>query len=33
VLRVLAEREGWAQVARLDGKRGWIPRDAIATVE
>ena len=30
VLRVLAEREGWAQVARADGKRGWIARDAIA---
>jgi len=29
VLRVLAEREGWAQVARPDGKRGWIARDAI----
>jgi hypothetical protein len=33
VLRVLADREGWAQVARADGKRGWIARDAIATVE
>jgi tetratricopeptide (TPR) repeat protein len=32
VLRVLAEREGWAQVARPDGKRGWIARDAIATL-
>lgn len=30
VLRVLAEREGWAQVARADGKRGWIARDTIA---
>ncbi|MCC6765569.1 MAG: BatD family protein [Deltaproteobacteria bacterium] len=30
VLRVLVEREGWAQVARPDGKRGWIARDAIA---
>ncbi|MCC6846913.1 MAG: BatD family protein [Deltaproteobacteria bacterium] len=30
VLRVLAEREGWAQVARPDGKRGWIARDTIA---
>lgn len=32
VLRVLAEREGWAQVARADGKRGWIARDAIAAL-
>jgi tetratricopeptide (TPR) repeat protein len=32
VLRVLAEREGWAQVARSDGKRGWIARDAIADI-
>lgn len=30
VLRVLTEREGWAQVARPDGKRGWIGRNAIA---
>ncbi len=32
VLRVLGEREGWAQVARSDGKRGWIARDAIAGI-
>jgi tetratricopeptide (TPR) repeat protein len=32
VLRLLAEREGWAQVARPDGERGWIARGAIATV-
>jgi tetratricopeptide (TPR) repeat protein len=32
VLRVLGDREGWAQVARPDGKRGWIPRQAIATL-
>ena len=32
VLRVLGEREGWAQVARPDGKRGWIARPAIATL-
>ena len=32
VLRVLSEREGWAQVARPDGKRGWIARGAIATL-
>jgi tetratricopeptide (TPR) repeat protein len=30
VLRLLAEREGWAQVARHDGRRGWIERDALA---
>jgi tetratricopeptide (TPR) repeat protein len=30
VLRILGEREGWAQVARADGNRGWIPRDSIA---
>jgi tetratricopeptide (TPR) repeat protein len=29
VLRVLAEREGWAQVARRDGRRGWVAREAI----
>ena len=33
VLRVLGAREGWAQVARADGNRGWIAREAIATVE
>jgi len=30
VLRLLGEREGWAQVARADGRRGWIPRDTVA---
>jgi tetratricopeptide (TPR) repeat protein len=30
VLRLLAEREGWAQVARGDGRRGWVERDALA---
>jgi tetratricopeptide (TPR) repeat protein len=29
VLHVLGEREGWAQVTRRDGRRGWIPRQAI----
>jgi hypothetical protein len=29
VLRVLGEREGWAQVARPDGRRGWIARSAL----
>ena len=32
VLRVLGKREGWTQVARPDGKRGWIARPAIATL-
>jgi len=32
LLRVAAERAGWAQVVRADGRRGWIERDAIATV-
>ncbi len=31
-LRVLAEREDWAQVARDDGARGWIERAALANV-
>jgi tetratricopeptide (TPR) repeat protein len=30
VVRVLGEREGWAQVARPDGRRGWIARAALA---
>ena len=29
-LRVLATREGWAQVARDDGRRGWIEQSALA---
>ena len=32
VLRVLAAREGWAQVARADGRRGWIACTAVATL-
>ncbi|MEB2286055.1 MAG: hypothetical protein B6D46_03830 [Polyangiaceae bacterium UTPRO1] len=32
VLRVLAERDGWAQVVRPDGKRGWIARADIAEI-
>jgi hypothetical protein len=32
LLRIAAERAGWAQVVRADGRRGWIERDAIATV-
>lgn len=30
VLRLLGERESWAQVARGDGTRGWIDRAAVA---
>ncbi|MFN8543576.1 MAG: BatD family protein [Candidatus Binatia bacterium] len=30
VLRLLGEREGWAQVAGRDGRRGWLPLDAVA---
>jgi len=29
MLRLLARREGWAQVARRDGARGWITQDAL----
>jgi tetratricopeptide (TPR) repeat protein len=32
VLNVLAEREGWAQVARRDGRRGWVERSALETL-
>jgi tetratricopeptide (TPR) repeat protein len=32
VLRVLTQREGWAQVARDDGRRGWIEQSALATL-
>jgi len=30
VLRILTEREGWAQVSRSDGQRGWIEAKALA---
>jgi tetratricopeptide (TPR) repeat protein len=30
VLRILTEREGWAQVARRDGQRGWVEAKALA---
>ena len=30
VLRVVTEREGWTQVARGDGLRGWVERAAVA---
>ena len=29
-VELLAEREGWAQVARRDGRRGWIERQTLA---
>ncbi len=32
VLRILGEREGWAQVTRPDGKRGWVERAAIVAL-
>jgi tetratricopeptide (TPR) repeat protein len=32
VLRLLGEREGWAQVARRDGRRGWVERGALAAL-
>lgn len=32
VLRLLGGREEWAQVARGDGRRGWIERAALATL-
>jgi len=31
-LRLLGTREGWAQVERDDGRRGWVERDAIDVV-
>jgi tetratricopeptide (TPR) repeat protein len=31
-LRRLGEREGWVQVGRDDGRRGWIPRTAVGDV-
>jgi tetratricopeptide (TPR) repeat protein len=30
LLRVLAERDQWAQVARRDGRRGWVERSVLA---
>jgi len=29
-VRVLDTREGWLQIARCDGRRGWIPKAAVA---
>src|SRR5262249_1008154 len=31
-VELLAEREGWAQVARPDGRRGWMERETLATL-
>ena len=31
-LRLLSERDGWVQVARPDGLRGWVERDAVASL-
>src|SRR5439155_7911654 len=33
VLRLVGERGGWAQVRRADGRRGWIGRAAVRTLE
>src|SRR5438093_15547 len=32
VLRLVGERGGWRQVRRADGRRGWIEREAVATL-
>jgi tetratricopeptide (TPR) repeat protein len=32
VVRVLERRTGWLLVARCDGRRGWIPQGAVATL-
>lgn len=29
-VRILDTREGWLQIARCDGRRGWIPKNAVA---
>jgi tetratricopeptide (TPR) repeat protein len=31
-LRLIGERDGWVQVARPDGLRGWVERDAVASL-
>jgi tetratricopeptide (TPR) repeat protein len=33
VLRLEGEREGWVQVKRADGRRGWVEREAVAALE
>jgi len=32
VVRLLGAREGWAQVERADGRRGWVAQAAVATI-
>jgi len=32
MLRLVGAREGWAQVERDDGRRGWVEHDAIDRV-
>jgi tetratricopeptide (TPR) repeat protein len=32
LIRVLEQREGWLQVERCDGRRGWIERSAVETL-
>jgi len=32
VVRLLGAREGWAQVERADGRRGWVEQAAVATI-
>ncbi len=29
LVRILAARQGWLQIARCDGRRGWLPKDAV----
>jgi SH3-like domain-containing protein len=31
-VRVTEEREGWLQIARCDGRRGWVPAAALETL-
>ena len=32
MVRLLGAREGWAQVQRADGRRGWVEQTAVATL-
>ena len=32
MVRIVGEREGWVQVVRGDGRRGWLERDAVAAL-
>ena len=29
LIRILDTRQGWLQIARCDGRRGWLPKDAV----